>query len=59
MRSKKDKDGALRCVKCDRLMRTGADMYGVELFPANLPEKTFHIHNGSSLCNKKNQGATN
>jgi len=53
MPSKTDKDGALRCVKCDRLMRTGADMYGLELFPANLPEKTFHIHNSSSLCIKK------
>lgn len=47
---KTDKDGALRCSKCDRLMKLESEFYGVERTKNGPPDWPVHVFNGGVTC---------
>jgi len=51
--AKTDKDGALRCTKCERLMKLGSGFYGWEPpKESGSPDWPVHIWNGWTVCDK-------
>jgi hypothetical protein len=52
MPSKTDKDGALRCTKCDRLMKLESEFYGFTRTPNGPPDWPVHVWNGWVTCDK-------
>ena len=52
MPAKTDKDGALRCTKCDRLMKLESEFYGFERKPNGPPDWPVHVWNGWVTCDK-------